>query len=82
MTKNQILRVQPLLLKLPYIKADLSMEIRRGSLTKTNLQSSIPGRFLIYGYFIFRMDRAMGRRKSGGKLFVYVKTALKPRQYR
>ena len=79
----ELLNVQSLLPKLPDIIAELQ---QRGTatavadilcFTETNLKAVTPNRFLsLPGYQVFRQDRKLGRKKSGGGVAIYIRDGL------
>ena len=76
--KVELLNIQLLLPKLPDVRADV--EQRHPDVlcfTETNLKPSTPDRLVtIDGYRLFRRDRVLGRKKSGGGVAVYVRDNL------
>ena len=76
--KVELLNVQSLLPKLPDIRADLHQ--RQPDVicfTESNLKSSTPNQLVsILGYNMFRRDRVIGRKKSGGGVIVYVNESI------
>ena len=76
--KVELLNIQSLLPKLPDVRADV--EQRHPDVlcfTETNLKPSTPDRLVtIDGYRLFRRDRVLGRKKSGGGVAVYVRDGL------
>ena len=70
----ELQNIQTLLPKLP----DLRTELQQNSpdifcVTETNLKPTISGRLLqIPGYRLFRHDRIIGRKKSGGGVAIYI----------
>ena len=74
----QLLNVQSLLPKLP----DVCSELRQRDshilcYTETNLKTGTPDRLVnLPGYNIFRRDRIIGRKKSGGGVAIFTKETL------
>ena len=74
----ELLNVQSILPKLPDLRVDIcdrSPDIL--CLTETNLKSATPNRMVtIPGYSMFRQDRKLGRKKSGGGVVIFIKEHL------
>ena len=76
----ELLNVQSLLPKMPGIVAELGQKDAADILcfTETNLKAGTPNRFIsLPGYRVFRQDRKLGRKKSGGGVAIYVRDTLK-----
>ena len=74
----ELLNVQSILPKLPDIRADVCTRSPDFiCYTETNLKSATPNRLVsIPGYQLFRQDRSLGRKKSGGGIAVFVKDGM------
>lgn len=74
----ELLNVQSLLPKLPDIRADVcNRSPDMLCYTETNLKSATPNRLAsVVGYSLFRQDRKIGRKKSGGGVAIYIKENL------
>ena len=78
----ELLNIQSLLPKMPDVRAELQhRDTDILCFTETNLRSGTPNRLVsIPGYNIFRQDRTIGRKKSGGGVAVFARETLQVTQ--
>ena len=79
----ELLNVQSLLPKLPHIVGELQQRSKSVDndilcFTETNLKSGTPNHFInLPGYNVFREDRKLGRKKSGGGVAIYIRNSFR-----
>ena len=74
----ELLNIQSLLPKMPDVRSELQQrDADILCFTETNLRNGTPDRLLsIPGYNVFRRDREVGRKKSGGGVAVFARETL------